>query len=62
MTEIIAEILKVTIITGIIFAAILVILIWVKDQTKRISVLRVIIQMAAISLIAHGSLSKPLSS
>lgn len=59
MTEIITEILRVTIIAGVIFAGILVILIWVKDQTKKISYLRLFIQIAAVPVIFLGLIIGP---
>jgi polyferredoxin len=59
MVEILAEFLKVTIITGTILAGILAILIWIKDQTKRISYLRIIVQVASLSLIFLGLIIGP---
>ncbi|MDH5663988.1 MAG: 4Fe-4S binding protein, partial [Candidatus Bathyarchaeota archaeon] len=59
MTEIIAEMLRVAIIAGVIFAGILAILIWVKDQTKKISYLRLFIQIAAVPVIFLGLIIGP---
>ena len=49
--EIIAEILRVTIAVGLVIAGILVILIWKKDKTARVSYLRVLIQIASVITI-----------
>jgi len=51
MTEIIIDTLRLIIIVGIIIAGILVILIWTKDQTKKISYLRLFIQIASVPVI-----------
>ena len=59
MTEIIAEILRITIIAGIILAGILAILIWIKDQTKKISYLRLFIQIAFVPVIFLGLIIYP---
>ena len=59
MTEIITEILRLTIIAGIILAGILAILIWVKDQTKKISYLRLFIQIAFVPMIFLGLIIGP---
>ena len=59
MMEIIAEILRGTIIAGLIFAGILAILIWIKDQTKKISYLRVFIQIVAVPVIFLGLIIGP---
>ncbi|MDH5390830.1 MAG: hypothetical protein OEX10_06730, partial [Candidatus Bathyarchaeota archaeon] len=59
MMEIITAILRVTIIAGIIFAGILAILIWIRDQTKKISYLRLFIQIAAVPVIFLGLIIGP---
>jgi ferredoxin-type protein NapH len=59
MSNFIFEILKATIISGIILAGILVILIWIKNLTKRISYIRAIIQIAAVALIFLGLIIGP---
>ncbi|MGB9960108.1 MAG: 4Fe-4S binding protein [Candidatus Bathyarchaeales archaeon] len=59
MIEIIGEILKAIIIIGTILAGILAILIWVKNQTKNISYLRTLIQVASVALIFLGLIVGP---
>jgi ferredoxin-type protein NapH len=59
MIELIGEILKAIIIIGTILAGILAILIWVKNQTKNITYLRTLIQVAFIPLIFLGLIVGP---
>jgi len=62
MTEIIAEMLQGTIILGIVTAGILAIIIGIKDQTKRISYLRVFVQTVSVFVIFFGLIVGPFDS
>jgi ferredoxin len=57
--EIIGDVLRVTIAAGLVLAGILVILIWIKDRTARVSSLRLFIQIASVTLIFAGLLIGP---
>ena len=53
-SEIVGDILRGIIVTGLVLAGILAILIWLRDKTERVSALRLFIQIAAVSLIFLG--------
>ena len=57
--EVVANILRAVIIFGLIFAGILAILLWKKNQTKRLSFLRLFIQVAFVPLIFIGLILGP---
>ncbi len=57
--EIIADILDVIIVTGLVLAGMLVILIWIRDKTERVSAIRLLVQLAAVSLIFLGLIIGP---
>ncbi|UCD26380.1 MAG: 4Fe-4S binding protein [Candidatus Bathyarchaeota archaeon] len=59
MTGLIGALLLGTIVGGVIVAGVLAILIWIKDQTRRISYLRVFIQTAAVPVIFFGLIVGP---
>ncbi len=59
MNALITEALRAVIISGLIVAGILIILIWMKDHTKRISYLRVVIQITSVILIFLGLIIGP---
>ena len=59
MMQVVADVLRGIIIFGLIFAGILAILIWKKDQTKRLSFLRLFIQVAFVPLIFIGLIFGP---
>ena len=62
MTQIIVDILRLTIIAGAVIAGILAILIWIKDLTKKISSLRLFIQIATVPIIFLGLIIGPFQS
>jgi ferredoxin-type protein NapH len=62
MTQILVDILRLTIIAGAILAGILAVLIWIKDLTKKISSLRLFIQIAAVPIIFLGLIIGPFQS
>ena len=57
--EIIGDALRITIAAGLVLAGILIILIWIKDRTARVSTLRLFIQIASVTLIFVGLLIGP---
>jgi ferredoxin-type protein NapH len=57
--EIVGDILSAIIAGGLVSAGILVILIWIRDKTARVSALRLFIQIAAVPLIFLGLLIGP---
>lgn len=59
MLETLPEILKVIIAAGTISMGILAILIWVKDKTKRVSYLRLFVQVVSVPLIFLGLIIGP---
>jgi len=59
MIDVIAEVLRITVVAGLILAGILAILIWTKNQTNRISHLRLFIQIASVPLIFLGLIIGP---
>jgi ferredoxin-type protein NapH len=58
-SDIIVDMLRITILTGLVLAGCLVILIWVKNKTERVSDLRLFIQIAAVPVIFMGLLIGP---
>jgi ferredoxin-type protein NapH len=58
-SEIVGDILRGIIVTGLVLAGILAILIWLRDKTERVSALRLFIQIAAVSLIFLGLIIGP---
>jgi len=58
-SEIVGDILRGIVVTGLVLAGILAILIWLRDKTERVSALRLFIQIAAISLIFLGLIIGP---
>jgi ferredoxin-type protein NapH len=59
MMQIVADVLRGIMILGLIFAGILAILIWKKNQTKRLSLLRLFIQVVFVPLIFIGLIFGP---
>ena len=57
--QVVADVLRVIIILGLILAGVLAILIWKKNQTKRLSFLRFFIQVAFVPLIFIGLILGP---
>jgi len=57
--EIVGEVLQGIVALGLVLAGILVVLIWIKDKTARVSALRLFIQIAAVPLIFLGLLIGP---
>jgi ferredoxin len=57
--QVVADVLRAVIIFGLVFAGILAVLIWKKDQTKRLSFLRLFIQVVFVFLIFIGLLLGP---
>jgi polyferredoxin len=53
MLEIVGEILKLTILAGLGLAGILVVLIWMKDLTRRVTYLRIFIQIVSVVAIYY---------
>ncbi len=62
MTQIIVDVLRLTIIAGAVLAGILAILIWMKDLTKKISSFRLFIQIATVPIIFLGLIIGPFQS
>jgi len=59
MLEIIAETLRATIAVGLILAGILAILIWVRNLTRKLSALRLFIQIVSVAVIFLGLIIGP---
>lgn len=57
--EILGDVLREIIAGGLVLAGILVILIWVKDKTKKVSALRLFVQITAVPLIFLGLIIGP---
>lgn len=58
-TEMILKILEMIIIAGIAFMGVLAILIWVKDKTKKVTSLRIFIQVISVPIIFLGLIIGP---
>ena len=59
MLEIIAEALRATIAVGLILAGILAIVIWVRNLTRKLSALRLFIQIVSVAVIFLGLIIGP---
>ncbi|MCW4017037.1 MAG: 4Fe-4S binding protein [Candidatus Bathyarchaeota archaeon] len=59
MLEIVAETLRATIAVGLILAGILAILIWVKNLTRKLSAMRLFIQIVSVAVIFLGLIIGP---
>ena len=57
--ETLGNLLQFAVIVGLILSGVLAILIWTKDKTKRISTLRLFIQIAFVPLIFLGLIIGP---
>jgi polyferredoxin len=57
--EIVGDILRGIILTGLVLAGILTILIWIRNKTERVSTLRLFIQIAAVPVIFLGLIIGP---